>query len=229
MNYEKQIDTIITTAGKIKLGKVTVLTGKNGSGKSLLRKLLAASIFKKLEKAGKKSDIAHLVAAISMETRTQANYDFGAFASQGIDDPTNPTGSETINSIDAIFGSIKEDSPRFIVIDEPEIGMGEELIAALVIKLNAMFYPNAGSKNKKSRMALPKNAFGILVITHNRYIAENLGSEFLNLEGLSKEEWLTRIIVPTDIKVFQDDAIGLFRAINKRTEKNRKDKEKING
>lgn len=209
MDYEKQIDIIGESANKIQLNKVTILTGKNGSGKSLLRKLLARSI---AEKTGKK-DLSHLVASISMESRSQCKHDFGAFQSLGIDDPENPTGAESIHNINMIFKTVKEDSPRYIVIDEPEIGMGEELVAGLVGKLNSMFDP------------FPKQALGIMVVTHNRYLVKNLeNAEFVNLEGLTKEEWLNRIIIPTNIKQFEDDALGLYRAINARIEKNKSKK-----
>ena len=200
MDYIKQIDEAIKgTAQKVEIGKVTVLTGKNGSGKSLLRKILASYIADKLGKG--KDDFKGIVSGISMESRTNKKTDFSALNAMGIDDPTNPTSSETLHNIDSLVRSVSEKEPRYIVIDEPEIGMGEEMVMALVIKLNAMFNP------------LPAGCNGVLLITHNRYLVKNIVGEFLNMEGQSRDEWLNRELVPTDIKKFEEDSLGLYRAI----------------
>jgi len=199
MDYTKQIDEAIKgTAQKVEIGKVTVLTGKNGSGKSMLRKILASYIADKLGK----DDIKGVVSGVSMESRTQRKFDFGALNSMGIDDPTNPTSSETLHNIDSLVRSVSEKQPRYLVIDEPEIGMGEEMVAALVIKLNDMFNP------------LPIGCNGVLLITHNRYIVENVKGEFLNMEGQTREEWLNRKIIPVDIEKFKEESLELYRAIN---------------
>lgn len=208
MDYEKQIDLIRDLTEKVELGEVTILTGKNGSGKSLLRKMLPRRI---ADKTGKK-DAAHVVSSISMESRSKKKYEFSALAALGIDDPTSPTGAESIHNIDNIFGNATVESPRYIVIDEPEIGMGEELVEALAIKLNDMFNP------------IPKNTYGIMVITHNRHLIKMIKGNFINLEGLSREEWLDRKIIPTDIKKFEDESLEFYRAINARIEKNEKSK-----
>jgi len=201
MDYEKQIDRVIELANKIELDRVTVLTGRNGSGKSLVRKILPGPIS---EKAG--TDIKHTVASVSMESRTQKKYDFGALSALGIDDPTNPTGSETIHNIEMIMNAVGKDNRRYLVIDEPEIGCGEELVMAIVDKMNGMF----GN--------LPDGCLGILVITHNRHIVKNLKADFINIEGMTKDEWLGREVVPVDIETFRNDALELYRAINKRVE-----------
>lgn len=210
MDYEKQIDRIKECSSLIEIGKITVLTGKNGSGKSLLRKLIASHLAEKLG-----TDPSHTVASVSMESRTNKKTDFSAFNALGIDDPSNPTSSESLYNIDSLRKSIDEEKVstyRYLVIDEPEIGMGEEMVAALVIKLNNMFNP------------LPKGCHGVLLITHNRYMVKNMSGEFINMEGMSREEWLNREIIPVDIKQFEDDSLGLYRAINKRIEDNKKKK-----
>ncbi len=153
------------------------------------------------------------VASVSMESRTQQKHDFGALRSIGIDDPTNPTSGETLYNIDSLVkNAISETSKRYLVIDEPEIGMGEEMVAALCIKLNDMF------------KIMPVGCLGVLVITHNRYLVGNLNSEFINLECMTRDEWLARPIVPTDLEKFKEDSLGLYRAINDRIETNKKTK-----
>jgi ABC-type branched-subunit amino acid transport system ATPase component len=208
MDYDKQIDTIKECASTINPHTVTVLTGKNGSGKSLIRKLLSSFLCDKL---GTKVD--KTVAAISMESRTQKKYEFSALSASGIDDPDNPTGAESLYNIDSLIkNACVADNSRYLVIDEPEIGMGEELVMALCIKLNEMFNP------------LPPGCNGVLIITHNRYLVENITGEFRNIEGMDKTQWLERKLIPTNIKEFEDNAIGLYRAINIRISEYKKNK-----
>lgn len=197
MDYAKQVEVIKATADKIEPYKVTVLTGKNGSGKSVVRKILSSRIAGRLN-----GDVEKCwVASISMESRTTPKHNFGALSSMGIDEPENPTSRETFKHINALFNSLTTSKERYTVIDEPEIGMGEETVAALVIKLNSLTNP------------LPPNCLGVLVITHNRYIVEKLQAEFVNMEGMTKDEWLSREIIPTDIDALENDSLSLWREI----------------
>lgn len=205
MDYENQIELIKDCAESVNPNVVTVLTGKNGSGKSLVRKLISGYLSDKLG-----TDVNKTVASVSMESRSQPKHDFGALKSVAIDDPETPTGASSINNVDMLVSNAcKKDSPRYIVIDEPEIGMGEELVMALCNKINKMFNP------------LPEGCLGVLIITHNRYLVNNIQGEFRNIEGMDKDAWLTREIIPTDIEEFEKDALGLWRAINKRVSENK--------
>lgn len=206
MDYNSQIEIVRGAARAVQLNKVTVLTGKNGSGKSLLRKMLPGVV---AEKTG--ADSNHIVASVSMETRTQRKFEFSALNSLGIDDPDNPTSLETLYKINKLFEVCSPDNKRFLVIDEPEIGMGEEMVAAITIFLNETFD------------SLPDGCLGVLVITHNRHIVSNLIGDFINLEGMTKEEWLNREIIPTDLGQFKEDAIGLYRAIVKKIQEKNND------
>ena len=198
MNYKEHVEKIKKICDKVEPNKVTVLTGKNGSGKSLVRKLIGIYLSEKL---GIEKNKEHIVASTSLQQRTETRADFGAFCSVMHDDPTTPTGLETIRKIKALLKTLSEDSKRFFVIDEPEIGMGEELVAGLVEFLNSKF------------STIPEFCYGVLIITHNRYIVENVKSDFLNLEDMSKDEWLNRKIVPTNLEEFEEDSRELFRTI----------------
>ena len=205
MDYDLQIEAIKETAKSVNPNVVTILTGKNGSGKSLLRKLVGNYLAEKLGTPPEKT-----VASVSMESRSQRKFEFSALASIGIDDPECPTSSESIKNIDMLLSSAcHKDNPRYIVIDEPEIGMGEEMVMALAIKLN------------KSFAVLPEGCLGVLIITHNRYLVTHVQAEFRNIEGMDRHEWLTREIIPTDLKQFQEDSMGLWRAISNIINKNK--------
>ncbi len=208
MDYEKQIDVIRETAQAVNPHVVTVLTGKNGSGKSLLRKLVSGYLSIKLGTNPEKT-----VASISMESRTQQKHEFSALKSMGIDNPENPTSGETLNNFNMILSCISKDHPRYIVIDEPEIGMGEEMVCAVADMFNEKF------------KVLPEGCLGVMIITHNRHLVKTINGEFLNMEGMDRESWLNRKIIPVDLTTFEDESLNLWRAINKRIEENKQKKQ----
>lgn len=202
MDCDKHIEQIKKVSDSIKPGVVTILTGKNGSGKSLIRKLIASYIAEKLNLDKNKP----CAASISMESRTQRKHEFLALCAIGIDEPDNPTSYETLHNIDSLIqSSCKIESPRYLIIDEPEIGMGEEMVASLLIRLNNSFNP------------LPEGCLGVLIITHNRYLVEHLIGDFANIEDMTRQEWLNRKIIPTDIEEYKENAMKLNREIYKRT------------
>lgn len=149
-----------------------------------------------------------MTSSTSLQQRTELRSDFGAFSSFLHDSPDSPTGFETIKKIQGLLKSLKKGDERFIIIDEPEIGMREELVVSLTDWLNSTFEK------------IPEFCYGVLIITHNRYLVENLKSEFLNFEGMSKDEWLNRKIIPTDLDEFEKDSRGLFLAIQQEIKNN---------
>lgn len=204
MNYEEQLAKIKEISRKVNLNEVTILTGKNGCGKSLVRKLVGYHL---AEKLGLDPEKEPVTAAASLQARTESRPDLGGFSSIMHDDPTNPTSYETFKMIKQLLKVLKVDNKRFLVVDESEIGMGEELVAAFVEWFNSVFEK------------IPEYCYGVLVITYNRYIVENLKGVFLNFEGMTREEWLNRKIVSVDIEKFEEDSLELFRAIQKRLNK----------
>lgn len=191
------VDDLIDYSKQIKVGKITILTGSNGSGKSLLRKLIGSSLTKnnKLVK----------VASVSMERRAGLNLD-GAMGAFTKDAEWEPTSRETIKLINGLLSQ----QERFIVIDEAEIGMGDELVLGLVNMLNEK---------------LNKNPLGALIITHSRVIVENLKHDhFINLNGMKHKEWLTREIVPMDIETLYEQSNLIFREVQNRIDAKSKQK-----
>jgi len=200
-NIEEHIDGLADTIESTPIeGKITILTGSNGSGKSLIRKQLPFHI-------GRLSGIEpnKCVASTSLEARTSSNPEWGALGVAMQDTPWLPTSYATINMIENLI-KIKN---KYIVIDEPEIGMGEETVMALVNFLNEKF------------SNLDDSVLGVMVITHNRYIVSNLRHDhFANTDGLkSSEEWLNRELVPTDLEALKQN--DLFIAIRDRQKQNK--------
>lgn len=199
-NLEEHIDGLADIIESTPIeGKITILTGSNGSGKSLIRKQLPFHI-------GRLSgfEANKCVSSTSLEARTSSNPEWGALGGAMQDTPWLPTSYATINMIENLI-KIKN---KYLVIDEPEIGMGEETVMALVNFLNEKF------------SNLDESVLGVMVITHNRYLVSNLRHDhFANTDGLkSSEEWLNRELVPTDLEALKQN--DLFTAIRDRQKEN---------
>ena len=206
-HLKAHIDRIIDVMKQIPLHKVTILTGGNALGKSLIRKQLPFHISEKLDVEGVKHDIRHVVSSTSMQLRTEQRPEWGALSSCMHDAPWASTSESTVRLINSL---IKEDQPtdRFIVIDELEIGMSREVIVGMCNYINEHYNE------------LINKSYGILVITHSEDVVRTLKhDEFINIEGMSEQEWITRTIEPVDPELLGDWADKLFRAIENRLHK----------
>ncbi len=193
------IDDLIGIVDSIPQKQISILVGSNGSGKSLIRKVLP-------NRVGETSQT-------SMEQRTSSNPEWGALSSSMQDTAWCPTSSETLRKIDALF--VEEFfTSRFIVLDEPEIGMGEETVMAVCDLLN----------EKLKEASKLEDFKGVLIITHNRYFVENLFSQnFFSTDSpnMTKEEWLNREITPIDLNSLRENP--LFKAVRDRLKTSKND------
>lgn len=196
-NYAQHIDTIVKIADSINLDNITILTGRNAGGKSLIRKLLAKNV---MDKTGKsKVFIPHA----SQEIRTKSNSEMSALSDMTHDLEWLATSHNTISTINQV---INKDAD-FIIIDEPEIGIGEEL------QLGLADYINEKLKDRKC---------GILIITHSRLSVKNIKhDDFINLEGMSEDEWINRSVEKISVEDFQKFSNGLFITIRDRINTNK--------
>lgn len=197
-NLNKHIDKLLDIIDEIPINKITILTGGNAMGKSLIRKQIAFHIQEELKKDSPKD----LVASISMQSRTENRPEFGGLSGIMHDLPWNSTSDFTIHSIRQLLKSTK----RFIVIDEVEIGMSKEVQAGLCLYLNRIL-PDILKEN-----------YGLLVITHSDVIVNNLNHDkFINIEGLSEKDWVNRKIIPVNPEDLEKWADELFLAIRERS------------
>lgn len=195
-NVSDHVDDLIGYSEKIEVGKITILTGSNGSGKSFIRKMLGFKI------ADKNNGLK--VASTSMEKRAGLNMD-GAMGAFLKDCDWTPTSIETYKLIRGLLG--QED--RYLVIDEPEIGMGEETVLGLINYLNEN---------------LNKTSHGVTIITHSRLIVQHLKHDlFINIDGLDREQWLSREIKPIDKDLLEKQSDIIFREIQDRINKKLKE------
>lgn len=199
-NLNKHLDEIILKIKSIDLSKITVLTGSNGSGKSVIRKQISIRVMKELNLKTK---------SISMDTRTQSNPEFGAFSSIMHDTDWISTSQNTLNLLKGLFNDCKDGELGYVVLDEFEIGCSEETILALTQLINKL-----------------NLNVGLLIITHSRVAVNNLQfDEFINMENMSKNEWLNRKLIPTDLETLSKNE--LFQVIKNREQENKQKKENI--
>lgn len=193
VDVEKQIDRIIDIRDGIDLNKVTILTGGNGCGKSMIRKqlgLICAS-------QGVKS------VSCSMDKRAGFDSNLGGFMVFSRDCEWLPTSINTFNSVENFYA--KED--LYVILDEIEIGMSEESQYGIALYINK----HLDEFKQKNR--------GMLIITHSRWLVRNIDAdEFINIDGMTKEEWLNREIIPTDFDELNNQSSKLFRALQDKME-----------
>ena len=202
MDYNEHIDNLLDVLHSIEPHKITILTGGNGRGKSLIRKQM---VFRVKEMFGwTDKQMKHSVKSVSMQTRTEQRPDFGALSTAMHDDPTSPTSVSTYRLIENVMQYTDD---NFIVLDEIEIGMSAESIAGICEFLN-----------KKFQKIDREKCYGILVITHSDRVVRTLQHDvFVNLEGMNEEEWLNHEIIPTDFEQLEKESNELFCAIRDRS------------
>ena len=198
-DWNPHIDRILQVLHSIQPHRLTILTGPNASGKSLIRKQLNYHL---MDSLGLPRD-RPCVASISLSSRMSRSDGAPNFF---YEDDSEATSVNTIRLLNAVLKT----SDRFIVFDEPELGMSEETQLATAMFLNG-----------KKQEILDRN-LGIFLITHSRVIASNIqDDDFLSVDPqyTSKEAWLTRTVVPTDLTALPTESCELYRAILKRLQK----------
>lgn len=206
---DKHIDNILDVIDEIQEGKITVLVGNNGVGKSLIRKQLH---FKWQRKYGERKSY---IRAVSMQQRTEnRSVDWGALGSMLHDDETSPTSLWTYYLIKNTF-KLDDTKKYYYVFDELELGMSKETILSVLNKI-AEQIPEFLEKS-----------LGILVITHSDFVADyfmkNFECDFFNIGFGTVEKdynaWKNRKFVGVDLDWLEDWSNKLYHRINERSKK----------
>lgn len=192
---EQAFDNIVDALEQIELGKVTILTGDNGSGKSLIRKVLASDL--KRKNNGEKV----IVADSSMDKRTGLHSEMGGGGVFLRDTSWIATSSNTIHGIKGLF-SCSDD--RYIVLDEPEIGMSASMQMSWGKYINDYLTEN---KNKYK---------GVLIISHSKTLINQLtiADKFINIQKKTKEEWMNEEPEMIDIEEFEKKSDALYKVLS---------------
>lgn len=197
-NVEDRIARIVDVRDSIDTGKVTVLTGGNGSGKSFIRK--------QMQLICKEDSIPCWT--VSMDQRAGFDSNGTGMMVFSRDCEWLPT---SVNTLDRMRDFGTRTRGTFGILDEIELGMSEESQYGVALYIN------------RQLEEFRKNNKGLLIITHSRYIARYVDAdEFINIEGMTKQEWLDREIVPTDFDSLDRDSSELFNALQDRMESGRR-------
>jgi hypothetical protein len=159
--------------------KLCIVTGKNVSGKSLLRKVL--------HNCHHDANVEYI--HLSQSARC-GNGGLGAMRSMvygsEIDDSTGYNSTSVVTT--ALKTGASRDKPFSLMLDEPEIGCSEELSAALGVRIVRDFDTLT-------------NLVGMIIVTHSRQLVKHLlplNPTHLRManDGMTLEQWVNREIVP---------------------------------
>lgn len=209
-NLNNHIDRLLEILDGIETGKVTILTGGNATGKSVIRKLLNLRL---MEKLGCDKSV---VSSISMQMRTNTPDSLlgTGFDSMMKDLPWESTSEHTVCLLEGLLDVFNESEgngrKRFLVIDELETGMSKEVQAGTCIWLNKILNPET----------VRDKTYGVLLITHSDTVVRTVRHDsFVNIDGMTEEEWLNREIVPVTPDELKNWSSALYVAIGKREKK----------
>jgi len=205
VNYEQQFERVLEVQAAIPFdGSVSLLTGRNGSGKSLVRKYLSIR-----SRDEHKKGLVHA----SMQLRTGMHAELGGLGCLFRDREESSTSSHTAYLVQTACNSIHG---GYLCIDEVEVGLGEESILGVINWLNA---------NLREKL---NGTLGCLVITHSRLVVQGLKFDrWFSLDGFATPaEWLDRKVVPADLSQLREDNHGFYRHVLSAVEARRKEKVK---
>ena len=106
---QEAYENILDALDQIKTGHVTILTGDNGTGKSLIRKVLCSSL------RNQENDDTIKIADISMEKRTGLHAGLGGGGVFFRDVEWVATSDNSLSFLYSLFNSAKD---RYLVLDD---------------------------------------------------------------------------------------------------------------
>ena len=191
---QEAYENILDALDQIKTGHVTILTGDNGTGKSLIRKVLCSSL------RNQENDDTIKIADISMEKRTGLHAGLGGGGVFLRDVEWVATSDNSLSFLYSLLNSAKD---RYLVLDEPELGMSQDLQKSIGVYLSKQI-PETMKENR-----------GMLIITHSREFVRSLSVEhvFVNLQKKSEEEWLNESAKEIDLDDFRKKCDALFNLL----------------
>ena len=142
--------------------KIAVVTGENGSGKSLLVQLLSAY-------CRKHHDCTHVMVSIRERTGSGLN-DMAGFRRTMMfgDESEHSTGAISVKVLEPAFNTLNsrtsEGKKALLILDEPEIGLSDSYASAM------------GAYLAEKSSQLPELAAGLVVVTHSRSLVRAMMS-----------------------------------------------------
>lgn len=168
-HFKKDAPTLIPSRLEVGTRKdILLVTGENAGGKSL-----ACFLIKHLALNFAKEDKVDLeVMDIGMHRRTESGIQRGMMFG---DEKTSSTGEVSTSVMkNGISNSRNRKRPHYLILDEPDIGVGEG------------YHNSIGTFLTEYATTLPERCLGFVVVTHSRKIAKHLieaGASSLRLGG----------------------------------------------
>lgn len=187
-----------------KLERVWVVSGENAGGKSLFCRALQGLVASDSRKAGTPVEVMR----VGMDMRTTGGIQRGLMFGSEQDDSTGK------NSVQALLTGIRtarsRENPHWLVLDEPDIGVGEGYRMAI------------GDLFASFARDLPAKTLGFFVVTHAREIAEPMvraGASSVRVGDDLRpvSEWLRDgdlFKTVADLEALSQRGLDRFRAIN---------------
>lgn len=166
-----QYDRLIDAFAELEIDGITIMTGNNGSGKSLIRKQLPYALRERgvVQEA---KDAQKMIASTSMDKRTGSNPEMGALSGAMRDLEWIATSQNTFSNIKGIIDHAKkkDSKTKYIVIDEYEIGCSEETIMALAMYINKELNALVEQKKITGALIITHSRLGVQLIKHDTFI-----------------------------------------------------------
>jgi AAA15 family ATPase/GTPase len=175
--------------------KLTVITGNNASGKSVLRKIISNKFY------DSKIEFINL----SLAGRCESGIVKGMIYGTETDESSGYNSTKSVFT--AISTGLKRNNPFVIFLDEPEIGCSDELIAAFCIHI-------------KENIEKMSNLEHFFIVTHSKFLIESLLEFNPNHIHMSKEyiglhDWCKRKIIPSNFEDLKKHSHKLWSEIEK--------------
>jgi len=194
--FDKEEDCLVANFTEGGNYPVVVLTGENAMGKSFLRRLYQVMI-----KSYAKIECIHL---------SQQGRSSGSFPSAFIygDESWESTGQITSRTITTCINtSASREDKNAIIWDEPEIGLSDSYAAGAGLKIREFIECNN------------ENLFGVIVISHSKYLIKQLlplNPHHLRVgDNKSLDSFLNETVEPKNIEELSVKAVEMFRKIEK--------------
>lgn len=196
----EQYERIQDAFRSIDIAGVTILTGNNGSGKSLIRKQ-TPFLFKERYGLADVKDTKGMIRSTSMDARTGSNPEWGGLAGVLRDTEWIATSQNTYSAVHGLLESLNDGKTKYAVIDEYEIGCSEETVLAIAMYIS----------DKLASLISEGKIIGAMIITHSRIGVKAIRHDhFVNIGGMTEDEWLNREVVPTDLVKLDDNELFFY-------------------
>lgn len=185
------------------LDRVWIVSGENAGGKSLFCRALQSLARKEGDKADKIE-----IMRVGMEARTTSGIQRALMFG---DEQTDSTGKISISCLLAgINTARKRENPHWLILDEPDIGVGEGYRHAI------------GELFAKFALDLPELTLGFIVVTHSREIASPMVAAGASSVRVGDDlrpvaEWIANGDLPktvADLEALAGRSTHRFRAVN---------------